>query len=258
MKKSNKKYVLLLFILIIFFIVMFFMYGINKKKTVGSFVVNKNEMFSFSEGTWKVIRTADDLKKFNWEKFNVYADNELLGKKMLWYDDNDGWYLFDSNRNSYNYAGNLFAYNTTYDFQYLNIVSSDIDTLSYAKTLMKKNNVNVNTSYTNANLYEVDFDNDGVQEKFYTITNAFDIDNNPSKYFSFVFMVKNEKIYVLYNAVAKFSTYDGCIPYINAIGDFDNDKNREILIGCNKYSIQTPITMLYKYDKREFKLILSN
>ena len=67
MKKSNKKYVLLLFILIIFFIVMFFIYGINKKKTVGSFVVNKNEMFSFSEGTWKVIRNADDLKKFNWE-----------------------------------------------------------------------------------------------------------------------------------------------------------------------------------------------
>ena len=85
-----------------------------------------------------------------------------------------------------------------------------------------------------------------------------DIDHE--KILSIVFMVKNEKIYYLYNDISENRSFNGCKPFFTTFLDADNDKKYEVILSCAGYSTSTQVDMLYKFNKDNdaFEIVISN
>lgn len=259
MKKGNRKYVIIIIVLIIYFIVMFCLFGVGnlkKEKEKTTILVGDDTVWNYSDQRWSNVTKVTNIKKLDWQNFNVYVDGKKLGNYSVWYDDK--WYLFNDKKESVSFSGNLFAYQANYDISVLSFDSLAISDFSYVKKLLNNKKIDYDNNFTVSSITSLDIDNDSVNEDFYIVSNAFAMDFTPSKYFSLVFMVKDNKIYMLYDDVDTFDAYKGCKPYINSVVDIDDDDNYEIILTCAKYSTQTPVNMLYKFSDGAFKILISN
>lgn len=255
------RYVVLISILIIYFIVLFFLYGkdyFKKEKINTKLIIGNNTVWELNKKRWYFLNKNSDIKKLYWQKFNVYINNKSMGKYFLWKDD-DIWYLFDKDKNSYSYQGNLLAYQSSHKIDIKNLKTETITDYTYVKQVLTNNNIQTDQVLTIKNLIKTDIDNDQQEEEFYLISNAFiDEDEQPDKIFSFVFMVKNKKIYMLYNSIEENKGLNGCQPFINYILDVDEDKEYEVILTCLQYDLLPSIDMLYRFENDAFKILISN
>lgn len=257
MKKG--RYIVLIIILICYLLIMFFTVGkdnLIKKNRTTKIIVGDDTVWELSKNTWYFLNTNIDRKNLNWQEFNVYVSNEKIGKYYLWYNDN--WYLFNKNKEAINYEGELLAYQSNYDIEIKNFEAIPITDYTHVRKVLSENNLELDSELTQSLVVDIDFDNDNVEEHFYVISNVFSLDTTPSKVFSIVFMVKEEKIYMLYNSIEENKGLNGCKPYINYILDVDNDNENELILSCGRYSNQPPIDMLYKFKDDKFDIIISN
>ncbi len=259
MKKGRLKYIIIIVILIIYGSVMYLVFGVSEsreRKAATTLLVGDSTVWNYSSRSWMNINTPSLLSNFNWQKFNVYLDNQYFGKYLVWHDDK--WYLFDNNKNAVSYQGNLFAYQADFNIDVVNLSTTDITDYTYVNTVLKNHGFDTTVEYTLKSVSKVDFDKDGVLEDFYVISNVFAEDFFPEKYFSFVFMVDNNNIYMLYEDVDKNEGVNGCKPGLYTVADFDNDKDYELILSCAKYSNQTPLMMLYEFKDNAFEIEISN
>lgn len=259
MKKGKSKYIILIIILIVYGAVMYFAFGVNEskeRKASTTLLVGNSAVWNYSSRDWMNVTTSSLLSSLNWQKFKIYVNNQYFGKYSVWKDDQ--WYLFDSNKNAVSYSGDLFAYKADFDMKIADFSIADITDYTYVNQVLQEHGIDSNSDYTLANVYKVDFDNDGIVEEFYAVSNVFAIDFFPEKYFSFVFMVDNNKIYMLYEDVDVNEGVNGCKPSLYTVADFDNDQDYELILNCAKYSNQTPLTMLYEFHNNKFEIEISN
>ncbi len=259
--RDKKVYITLLIILVTFFVVMFVVFGISNiraGKNNVTIIVGENTIWNYDKKRWLNISSRSSIDKLNWKEYNVYLNNEKFGKYSLWHDDK--WYAFDSKKNAVLLDGDLLAYHANFDMDIIKVEEEDIDDRTYVDAVLEENGLSLSSQFTAAYKSNVDFDNDGVSEEFYLISNAFPLDFDPEMIFSIVFMVKNEKIYYLYNDISTNRSFNGCKPFFTSFLDADNDKNYELILSCAGYSTSSQVDMLYKYDKEDnaFKIVISN
>ncbi len=255
--RGKKTYIVLIIIMLIFFLIMFVVFGldnIKKESYDTTIIVGKNTVWSYKNKKW--INISKPYDKLNWKKYNVYLNNEYNGNRYLWYSDK--WYIFDSKKNALKLEGDLLAYKSNYDISIYNFETSKIDDYFYVNSVLEENNLPSDSQYTSNYKIEFDYDNDGKEEEFYLITNAFPMEGEPEKIFSIVFMVKNEEIYPIYNNISNNTGFNGCKPYFNTFIDVDNDSKYEFILSCAKYSVSTTTDILYKFEDNEFKILISN
>ena len=73
------------------------------------------------------------------------------------------------------------------------------------------------------------------------------------------YMVKDDKIYSIYQDVAANSGFNGCKPYFQSFLDIDQDEKYEFILSCGYYSNARRSDMLYRLtDDEGFKIIISN
>lgn len=259
MKKGKFKYIVIIVILIIYGIVMYFAFGVDEareRKAATTILVGDSAIWNYSSRDWMRVNTPSLLSSLNWQKFKVYIDNQYFGNYLVWRDDK--WYLFDDDKKAVSYQGNLFAYQADFNMEILDFTTTAITDYTYVQQVLKAHGLDTNSQYTLANLSKVDFDKDGILEDFYVVSNVFAIDFFPTKYFSFVFMVDNNKIYMLYEDVDVNDGVNGCKPSLYTVADFDNDKENELILTCAKYSNQVPLIMLYEFRDDAFEIEISN
>lgn len=259
MKKGYFRYIVLIVIVVLFGIGMYVIFGIDEgkeRKASSILIVGDNAVFQYASRNWMRLSSQSSISNLNWQKFKTYVNNEYFGDYLVW--NSDKWYLFDDDRNAVSYQGNLFAYQAEFDMRILPFSTTSITDYTYPKQVLEEHGLDPNSSYTLDNLVTFDFDGDGVLEEFYVISNVFSIDTFPEKYFSFVFMVDNEKIYMMYEDVDVNDGVNGCRPNIYTVGDFDNDSFFEIIVNCSEYSVQGSVVMLYEWDNEAFKIVISN
>lgn len=259
MKKGKVKYIVIIVILIIYCVGMYLIFGVSETKernTTTTLLVGDSTVWNYSSRDWMNVTNQQLLSDVNWQKFKIYVDNEYFGNYSVWLDDR--WYLFDDDRNAVTYQGNLFAYDADFDMDILPFTTSQITDYTYVNQVLKEHNLNTDTAYTLATQSSFDFDKDGVNETFYMVSNVFAIDFFPETYFSFVFMVDNNQIYMLYEDVDKNEGVNGCKPNLYTVADVDNDDQYELILMCSKYSNQIPIMMLYEFRDNAFKIAISN
>lgn len=258
--KKKKRYIVILVGLAVYVVIMLLALGDDLQipsKDELTLIVEDSTIWSYSEGKWLNITNEKTVESLNWLDYNVYIDNKKIGDYYLWNDDSN-WYIFDDNKQAISKDGTLLAYRSNYDIKIKNFSSQEIRNYYHVTKVLQDNNLNVPSSYELATQTTLDIDNDGQKETFYFVSNAFPIEGNPDKVFSFVFMVKNSEIYPIYSEIDKNEGVNGCRPFLTAVLDIDKDNKYEMVISCRKYSIQKPVVMLYKLTEEGFKIIISN
>ena len=256
---KKKTYIILIVIILVFFLVMFSLFGIDnlkKNKYNTTLIVGDSTVWRYNKKNWINVTSKEDILDLNWEKYNVYLNNEEFGKYSLWHDDK--WYAFDSKKNAINMDGNILAYKANYDISVFNFSEEEIDNYDVVKQVLEENDIDINSKFTISYKVSFDYDNDEEIEEFYLVTNTFPIDFSPDKIFSLVFMVDGDSIYPIYTDIGNNDVYGGCRPYFTSFLDVDNDKNYEFILSCSRYSVSKPIDMLYDFVDNEFKIIISN
>lgn len=252
--RTKKTYIILIAILLVFFIIMFLIFGfenLRQEKYATTIIVGNDAIFNYKNKKWiKVV----DKDLYNWKKFHVFSDNVEQGNYYLWHSDK--WYIFDDKKEAIVLDGEMLAYKANYDISVGEFKKQSISDYSYLHEIL--NEYDLPTVEESANNYEVlfDYDNDGVEEEFYVVSNVFS--NSSNKAFSFVFMVDDEKIYPIYKDVVENKSFNGCKPYFNSFLDVDNSGKYEFILSCAKYSVGKNKVMLYGMKKDEFKTLISN
>jgi len=238
---------------------MFLALGVNnikKSKYDTTLIVGNSAVWTYKDKRWFNLTSLSEIEHFNWEEFNVFSNNEKIGNYYLWYSDE--WYLFDKEKNAINIDGDLFAYQANHDINILSFTEEEITDDTYVNYVLQENDLSLSSQFTTKYKLSFDFDNDGEVEDFYVISNAFPLDFDPEKVFSFVFMVKNDYIYYLYNDISSNRSFNGCKPFVKNVLDVDNDNIYEMILGCGRYSVSEEVDMLYKFIDDSFKIVISN
>lgn len=256
---KNRTYIILLSCLAVFGIVMFLVFGVGNIKNgtySSTIIVGDSTILSYNNKKWKNISYKSSIEKLNWDTYKVYSNNKFVGNYLMYYSDK--WYVFDKKKNSIDIDGAMLAYKSNYKIDVLDFSYENIKADSYVNQVLSDNNISLSSSFTSLNKTSVDFDNDGYVEDFYLVSNAFPLDFDPEYIFSIAFMVKDKKIYYLYNDISKNTSFNGCKPYYNSFMDVNNDGVYEIILSCGKYSASEQVDMLYNYTDKGFKIIISN
>ena len=169
----------------------------------------------------------DDL---NWKKYRVFDNQVEKGEFYLWHDDK--WYVFDDDKSAVLLEGDLFAYSSNYDMNIQPFEISNVDDLSYVYQVLKDHDLSTSSKFTVLSKVLFDFDGDQNQEEFYIVSNAFPSDFDPEYIFSFVFMVKNEQIFMIYDNLDENRFLNGCRPYITAFLDANHDDHNNLILSC--------------------------
>ena len=235
---------------------MFLVFGLDelrKESYDTTLVVGNDTIWTYKNKRWNNLSSSDEI---NWNKFDIYSDNVMIGNYYLWYSD--GWYVFDNSKNAITLDGELLGVDSNLDISVYNFSTSEIDNYSYVYEVLRDNNLPISSEYTSSEKLLFDFDNDGVEEEFYLVTNAFPEGFDPEKIFSIVFMVKDEEIYIIYNDISDNTGYNGCKPYFNSFIDIDEDSKYEVILSCAKYSTNGINKTLYEFKDKQFKKLISN
>ncbi len=256
---SKKLYIVLIVIIVVFFFVIFLSFGVgnilqeNHKATI---ILGDSTVWKYQNKKWLNVTNTNSLQDLNWKKYEVFQNNQKFGDYYLWKDDT--WYLFDKDKNAVNFEGNLLAYDANYDLNVTSFMEDDAINLEYVNSLLADNNIPLDHEFSNASHIAFDFDQDGVVEDFYLVTNAFTMDYEPDSTFSFVFMVKNDVIYMLYESVLNGGSLNSCKPFFNSFLDINQDHVYELILSCGRYSVAEQIDMLYQFQDGAFKIVISN
>lgn len=257
--RNKKTYIVLLIILVVFFVVMFLVFGVSnirQSKYDTTLLVGDNTVWTYHNKKWLNLTARSSYEKLSWKEYMIYVNNEKVGKYSLWHDDK--WYAFDKDKNAIVIDGNLLAYRANFDMNILNFKEEEITDRTYVDYVLEENNLSLSSQFTSFYQTSVDIDSDGEDEEFYVISNAFPLDFNPEMIFSIVFMVKNDKVYYIYNDISEHRNFNGCKPYFTAFLDTNNDKMNEIVLSCGRYSTSGTVDMLYKFEEDSFKIAISN
>lgn len=254
--KDKKLYIILIVIILIFFVVMFLLFGLDELKKEGydtTIIVENDTVWVYNNKRWSNTTSYDEL---NWKEYDVYLDNKKNGNYSLWYSDK--WYAFNSKKEAVSLEGSLLAIKSNINIPVSSFDNSEIDNYSYVYSVLEENKLPNDSKFTVSKKVVLDYDNDGEEEVFYLISNAFPLDFKPEKIFSIVFMVKDDEIYPLYTNISKYTGYNGCRPYFSGFIDVDENSKYEVILSCAKYSVSGVSRMLYEFKNNEFKILISN
>ncbi len=257
--QSKKIYIVLIVMMIVLFIIFFLLYGVDeiiKSDDQATIVVGNNTVWQYQNKKWMNIEGITAFQDYNWHTFEVFDDNQKIGDYSLWYDDR--WYIFDTEKNPVTLSGNLLAYEANYDLSVASFMEQKISNYEPVKQVLSRYGIDTSSKFSNAVQISFDIDRDGVMEDFYLITDAFAIDFEPDVLFSFVFMVKNEEIYMIYENINQTSIYNTCKPYFTSFLDTDSDNTYELILSCGRYSVEKEIQWLYEFRDNTFKILISN
>lgn len=259
MKSNFKTYITIFGILVIFFLAMILFFGKDSlfgEKKEAILFIDHDTIWTYKNKKWSNITNQSMIKEYDWNTFQVYIDNKKIGSYSLWRDDR--WYAFDKNKNAIQLDGDFLAYQANYGISVVGFEQKSISDKNPVNTVLTENSLSTSSKFTSSYQISFDIDQDGILEDFYGITNAFPLDFNPNSIFSFVFMVKDSKIYSIYSSVEPNQSFNGCKPYFSSFLDVDEDSNYEFILNCGMYSDATPIRRLYQFSKDEFKILVSN
>lgn len=256
--KNNKRYIILLILLFIFGLLMYLFIGkesIAQSKNKTTILLNPNTIFKYNKNQWIKINNTT-IEDYQWKKYSVFLNSKYTGDYYVWNDDS--WYIFDDNKNAINYTDNFLAINSNFELSSKEFEVIDASNSEYIRDFLNQKGISINTELTATEKVLVDIDNDGIDEEIYIVSNTFTLELGSETIFSYVFMIKNNEVYIMYEREEEGDVYSGCLPSINSIIDVDNDKTDEIILTCARYSAQEPINYIYKFENKAFRKLISS
>ena len=256
--KSRKIYIFLIVIFVIFFGVMFYLFGIDEIKSENqdlTMLIGHNTVWKYHGKKW--LNLSKNLKHYDldWQKYHVYSNQEYVGELLLWHDDK--WYAFEDNKDAVSLEGDLLAYKGNYQLSFYPFSENNLEDYSSVYEVLNKYGISQDSVFTTAYHVPFDFDQDGIEEDFYIISNAFSQDEVNTT-FSLVYMIKDNQISMIYEYLDGGNSFNVCKPYFTSFLDVNEDSIYEFILSCGGFSISEPIHMLYQYRDNAFKIVISS
>lgn len=260
MKKNNKIYMIIIAILVIYLIVFFVFSNKNDKNNNKlnnyiNLIIGNDAQFLYENSNWKNV-SNEKRSNYNWYLYNIYENNDYLGKYYLIYSGE--WNLFDKNKNKVNLSlSERVGIDGDLDYKVIKFDSISNNTIDdYVKKVLNDNSISSSSSLTTNDIISIDIDNDNILERLYIVSNVFS-EEEVSKVFGFIFLVDDNNIYMIYqNIFEDASLSTTCKPYISNILEVSKDKY--IVVNCSSYSDLGKKVILYRYKNNNFKEIISN
>ena len=103
-----------------------------------------------------------------------------------------------------------------------------------------------------------DIDNDGSKEKIMMISNMFETEYAPKNIFSFIFVVKDDKITIVSKTVDTLDNiYKHAATRVHSLVDIDGNGIYEIITTGGYYNNNNRCVEMYEYQKGKYKKIKS-
>lgn len=200
--KTSRRIIYFLIIYAIVVVAVFSFMYFNKKGSL--YIITSDYKIKYIDGDWLNITSVDD---YNMQECSVYDNDSYLGKYKLLLSNK--FYLYDENGKPITASGNVIAYRGSIKMSVLNtdLYMEALDTdNSYIKQALDKANIENVSDYEVKQKTVLDVDNDGIDEKIYVVSNVLVSDPNTldgyrdtkdNTIFSILFMVKDDKIYII-------------------------------------------------------------
>ena len=255
--KNKKTIITIIIIMVTYLVLAVVLFGLDNFLSIFqkvNIVLSTGDKWQLKNGKWSDI---EDEKDYNWKKFNVYIDNQLLGKYDLLY--NNKWYIYDKKRNSIKYDGKLLGITGNKKYEIIDFQNQDFDTTgeNLLKKILNEKNIDYPDEFTYTSRVTMDIDGDGKEEDIYTVSNAFTYETDVNKKFSIIF-INDDKLYVLYEKYADIENqYDLCVPKVNSIIDIGKDSKYELIFECTYFSEIGRCASMYEFKDGIYKEIKS-
>lgn len=200
-----------------------------------------NGVFTYN-GKWKYNRK---FEKYDSKKFNIYSGTMYLGNYKMKYGS--GWVVYSSSE-IIPYDYDLIATNS----DSIEVVSYNEENEGYDSIVMQfLSSRNLNSSEYYYTAYNYDFDNDGINEQLFFLSN-FSMQCSEDKLYSFVFIYNDDKFYPIKQSITndleKIELYSfGTI--------LDNDGHIQFIVTTDLFSQpDKKCQELFEYDRGVKKL----
>lgn len=259
MDRRKKLYITIFVLLGIYFVVMFIFViypAMKDGKRETYVIVNNDAKWKYEDRKWQDI-SIGEKKLYNWQKFDIYQNQKELGNYFLL--DSNGWHIYDDERNPVKKDGvSLFAIrsNQDYEFAFYDTVDVDQENIGYVEEVLNEHNITTR-DFTVCEMFSYDLDQDGEEEKVFTVSNMFitEYTTVPRNIFNFIFVVDSGKIIPVLEEVDTYDKmYHHCSASVAYVVDLDGNGTFELITSCSYYSNQGTCIELYekvhgKYDK---------
>lgn len=222
--------------------------NLNKKYIV----VDDFAKLSYSGGAWSNASTSDIE---SYKEYNVFINNELFGKYRLEYGNT--WNLFNDSDDYVNYEGSLFAYSDNFDVKLNNMermTLSDDD----KSVISKYFNYNDYSNLITSDVFKIDMDDDGINDKIICLSNIGLDDNKASNYYNLIFIISNDKIIKILNENSSNSDIMESAVY-NLVNVFEfNDKKYLVVkktMGIDSDGVQESTVLYQSIDNNSFEKV---
>ena len=256
--RDRKLYIILISIFVLFFIVMFLLFGLGEVRRGNqdlTLMVGHHTVWRYHNKKWSNLSNNLSYQNLDWKKYHIFSNQEYIGEHLLWY--NDRWYAFDDDRNAIDLNGDFLAYSGNYEPTFYSFMEEDIQDYSSVQEVLREASLPEDSEFSTAYHVLMDFDHDGVDEDFYVISNVF-LDEYVETTFSIVYMIDQDKLYMIYEDISKNQSFNGCKPFFTSFLDVNQDNTYEFILSCGRYSVSEQIDMLYQYKNNAFKILISS
>lgn len=255
--KDKRKYIIVFVILAIYLIIVFLFNGKNiiRENFDSSYMmISPSTQWKFETGNWTSVT---NVVEYSMKSFKTYVNSKPFGEYNVTY--NDKFYLFDDQRNSTHYNGNLLALRGTVPIDVIEFEDQEINpSIPIIKEALLEKKINTSLENVRARKIEIDLDNDMEKEQIYTVGNVFNAKNGENS-FALIFVVDDNKKEYIYEKIEKYEkTLTMCTPYIQNIIDIDKDKEYEFIMGCIYFSNNGTCHNLYNNKTKKYESIMRN
>lgn len=193
---------------------------------------------------WNCENVSDDLLKYNNKSYNIYFNNSYVGKKDLYYDQNEKkYYVFnEQNKNIYNYE-RLLAFSGRASIKSINFNEEEI---SASDLEFIRDKFNDSLDYSNVSKIVLDFDDDSKIETLYLI--------NKENSFRAVAYLDNGRFKVLdeINYKEVKDVYDIGTGYVSNVLDILDDNKLEFIYTITYFDDIGSCNIIYRLDGKKF------
>jgi hypothetical protein len=252
-----KKIYVILMLLLLTYLTLLGVFYIKKSNSL-VIIIDSETIWEESFGRWRIHKSEQSISNFKNRKFNIYLNNEKIGKYKLSREDNR-WFLSDvkSDPSFGGYANEhqkgLIAYSSSKKVKLKSANSVDIDDYEYVNSILKDYNISsISDDYEVALKTVFDVDGDGIKEEFYTVSNACTLqvtDKPINEFFSIIFMVKNSKVYLINKITSKRD--DIQIPTLDYFINVEDNNNYYMVVSYARYDAEKSVNYLYTLDESD-------
>ncbi len=266
-RSSNEKagiYVIIFMLALFVVVIILYVLGIiGKEADSADIIVDNSIMFRYVDDTWIEVE-KNSYEEYNWNKYNIFADGEKLGRYSV-YSYDKKFYVFNDNngkRDPVNVVGDSVYLGGKIKTEFYNYKISQLndEDIKYVTEVLDAYDVKESDQKKYTYRYKVsyDFDNDSKIEDLYVVSNLFS-DQEVDDSYSFMFIREdNGKTKLIYNKVyGKNENLMGCYAYLFAIIKIDNSDVPQLVTKCTKYSVGNNSEYgLYQYNNNKYELLI--